>query len=249
MSEEFDEGTGVDRVRFEHLVQEAERLGSNLLRMQTSQPSEKNDCVKNLIEAIYSLHLTIFHHEQIYASFLQDRHVKRSKSENPYHSTVRAVMERLGSRKVRSLCTHYAQACLVLERENVSIGTVAQWLNEPLRTERGGRGLTGIGKTKHLWSLTPEGQAQREGKQADKRERAEKYVANTIESCDGQIDEHHIAADETQVVEGANGIALVEFSDGAVNVLNLLTTDSLKAAEAIRVCISRSPGTSGIRAS
>lgn len=233
----FEEGAGVDRARLEHLVQKAEQLCSNLLAMQTSHPDEKTNCVKQLIDTIYSLHNSISPFEELYKDFLKKRGIGRSKSDNPYHSTARAVMEQFGAKKVRSLCTHYAQACLVLKLENVGEGDVVQWLNEPLKTEKSRRGLTGIGKTKHLWSLTPDGMKQRAKKFSTKLVDAEKLLTNTIESCNGRIEESMFAADDTDVVEGAKGVALVEVSGGSVTILNLLTTDALKAAAAIRACL------------
>ncbi|MBP1180909.1 hypothetical protein [Methylobacterium sp. PvR107] len=218
------------------LIAEADKLWSDLLAMQENQPEQRADCAKRLIGTIYELHRNISPHRDLYRVFLNERGVEASKSLNPYHATARAVMERNGAKKVRSLCTHYAQACHVLDGAAVKPGAAVQWLNEPFDTGTGGRSLTGLGKTKHLWSLTPQGKKQRQDKRSKMLSNAANFLTNTVESGKGRLDEAMFAVDDTAIAEGARAVALVEIADGSVTVLNVLTTDLVKAAAAVRVC-------------
>lgn len=219
----------------EALLEKANDLFSKLIKISRDRLEEKKECSTQLVAAIYGLHEALFARKRAYAAFLEKRGIEPGKSTNEFADITRAVMEQRGSGVKPPSITLYAQACHVLKRQSIAPEEAVQWLNEPDKSGGNrGKGRTGFGKTKLLWSESPEGQAEREKKRKTKEQSAKEYLDGQFQKAAGDSSGEGKSA-EAAPPPGSAGIALIECSEtGEWIVKQVLTDDVVKTAQTVQ---------------
>lgn len=221
------------------LIERADDLCSQLVAISRDQSEKKKECSTQLVAAIYGLHDALFARKQAYAAFLQERGIEPGKSTNEFADITRAVMEQRGRANKPPSITLYAQACHVLKSQSVAPEKAVQWLNEPdKRGGNRGKGRTGFGKTKPLWTESPEGRAESAKKRKVNLQKAKKYLNEQLQKSATVSSVGGMTA-KTVPSMGTTGIALVEYDEaGGWQVRQVLTENPIKAAQTVRTCSS-----------
>ncbi|MDR7039770.1 hypothetical protein J2X36_004548 [Methylobacterium sp. BE186] len=195
---------------------------------------EKECCLAELLGAIYRLHAKLAENPDALSRFYVERDIQIAEDGEIRHlATVKAVLLHRNRKYSRSLLTAYAQAIFVMERNRVDPAGAVQWLN----TGSGkGRGGTVLGKTKALWSKTPEGQAAK-AKYAAKSLRWAKKVVEEAAAKGASAGMPFISTTAASKPMKRPGIVLVELdAEGEPPMRAVLTEDLTTAAKAILAC-------------